>query len=75
MKIKLEIPDEFDTHEIKTTMLDAFYEFVSHRGPNSRAYVEKRYPTFSEGMRTKKAMQVDRRIIIANALHKATFQL
>lgn len=82
MTITLEIDkaENLDEHELKLTLLDSFYEFVAHRGPSAEAYVNKRYPEddnqiYVNERRKEKINQVNRRIIIANALHKASFDV
>jgi len=80
-KIIIETDDEHlknNANLLRLTLLDAFYEFVSHRGPTAEAYVNKRYPE-DEGYdwlnREEKVREVRWRIWIANELHQATLEL
>ena len=77
----VEIIIKTDDPEIKSKeriiaylLMDALYEFQSHRGPSPQAYVEKRYPgdsVYSGEARQKKIEEVGQRIHLANVLHHA----
>lgn len=60
---------------IRHILMDALYEFVSHRGPTAEEYVNKRYPGNSvyatPEERAAKIKEVNNRIILAEKLHKA----
>jgi hypothetical protein len=76
-KLTITIDDErlllgLKEHDVHTVLMDALYEFVSHRGPNAEAYVTKRYADVaayaSEERRAAKIEQVRRRCAVAEML-------
>lgn len=77
-RITITLPDDADDEmEIRSTILDAFSEFVSARAQgDAYAYVEKRYPTINQGgwltdeEREKKIKEVRRRLQIARRLRE-----
>lgn len=80
MKVTIEFNDELNISEkeLRHLMADAFYEFVSHRRLSAEEYVNKRYPDtedYSWLDRKAKIAQVNRRILIATALHSAIWDI
>lgn len=65
-------------YSIRTTLLDALYEFRANRGPNAEEYVNKRYPKTPEYSwlnRKEKIQQVNTRNRLATILHSAELEI
>lgn len=74
MKITIECGNAMGSSdkEVRHILMDALYEFVSHRGPTAEAYVNKRYPIGKDYAwldRQEKIKQVNRRIHTAVEMH------
>lgn len=63
--------------EVRYTLMDALAEFQANRGPTSRAYVERRYPTMSMGWisHDEKVRQVERRKFVAEEMRNSIIQI
>ncbi len=73
-KVTLIVPDAASDAEIHSVLMDALFEFVSHRGgTNAETYVNKRYPDTADYAwldRKAKIEEVQRRTDIAMALRR-----
>lgn len=69
--VTFDLPEYVETseHEVKLILMDALYEFVSHRGPTAEAYVEKRYANMWDEFRKDKVKQVNKRINVCGEMH------